>query len=81
MQGSWYFKFNNDPKPCLICGKKFKPTSPNAKYCSDGCRVKAQERKKERFSEVSKSMKNRKKLKKLAERELRRAKWASIRMG
>jgi hypothetical protein len=30
---TWTFKFNNTPRTCQICGKKFTPKSPVQKYC------------------------------------------------
>jgi len=38
MNSSWVYKFDNKRRPCLNCGKKYKPGAPNAKYCDD-CRV------------------------------------------
>ena len=68
LKTNYFFKFNKDPKPCLICGTYFKPTSPNAKYCSSECKRKAEDRRKERYSVLSKRMKNRKKIKKVTEK-------------
>jgi hypothetical protein len=59
MKATYIYKFNNAPRPCLVCGTLYVPNSPNSKYCSVGCRKKAELRRIERYSRLSKEAKQR----------------------
>jgi len=36
--GTFQYKWDKTKRKCPICGKKFKPGSPNHRYCSKECR-------------------------------------------
>ena len=38
-------------RKCPICGKRFKTSNGNAKYCSDACRIIGYKNRQKRFNE------------------------------